>query len=91
MAGCEGLELEADTIQFVRQYAGEVPVTEVVYDWIDHELNRSGDVEFSNLIAQKIPSVMESKNHWKVPLLNLLQTLTNCFTFITQILDQQIS
>lgn len=38
---CEGLELEADTIRFVRQYAGEVPVPEVVYTWIDHELNRT--------------------------------------------------
>lgn len=38
---CQGLELEADTIGFVRQYAEEVPVPEVVYTWIDHELNRT--------------------------------------------------
>ena len=38
---CEGLALEADTIQFVRQYAGEVLVPEVVYIWIDHKLDRT--------------------------------------------------
>lgn len=38
---CEGLELEADNIRFVRQYAEEVHVPEVVYTWIDHELNRT--------------------------------------------------
>ena len=40
-AWCEGLELEADTIQFVRQHAKEVPVPEVLYTWIDHKLNRT--------------------------------------------------
>ena len=35
------LELEANTIQFVRQHAKEVPVPEVIYTWIDHKLNRT--------------------------------------------------
>lgn len=38
---CEGLPLEADAIRFVRQYAEEVPVPEVVYTWIDHKLDRT--------------------------------------------------
>lgn len=37
----EGLEFEANTIRFVRQNAGEMPVSEVVYTWIDHDLNRT--------------------------------------------------
>lgn len=40
-AWCEGEELEADTIRFVRQNAGEIPVPEVVHTWIDHDLNRT--------------------------------------------------
>ncbi len=37
----EGLEMEAEKIRFVREKAPEVPVPEVLYTWIDHELNRS--------------------------------------------------
>lgn len=40
-AWCEGLELEANTIQFVREHAGEVPVPEVIHTWIDHNLSRT--------------------------------------------------
>ncbi|KPM39857.1 hypothetical protein AK830_g6710 [Neonectria ditissima] len=40
-AWCEGLELEANTIRFVGDKASEVPVPEVVYSWIDHDLNRT--------------------------------------------------
>lgn len=37
----EGLQLEANTIQFVRENAPGVPVPEVIYSWIDHDLNRT--------------------------------------------------
>lgn len=40
-AWCEGLELEANTIRFVRQSAEEVPVPEVIHTWIDHDLSRT--------------------------------------------------
>lgn len=40
-AWCEGLELEANTIGFVREYAGEVPFPEVIHTWIDHDLNKT--------------------------------------------------
>ncbi|KAH6651275.1 kinase-like domain-containing protein [Chaetomium tenue] len=37
----EGLEMEAEKIQFVTEKAPEVPVPEVIYTWIDRDLNRS--------------------------------------------------
>lgn len=40
-AWCEGLELEANTIRFVREHAGGVPVPEVIHTWIDHDLSRT--------------------------------------------------
>ncbi|KND88703.1 hypothetical protein TOPH_06604 [Tolypocladium ophioglossoides CBS 100239] len=40
-AWCKGLELEANTIRFVREKASEVPVPEVIYSWIDYDLNRT--------------------------------------------------
>ncbi|KAJ2904551.1 hypothetical protein MKZ38_007750 [Zalerion maritima] len=36
-----GLELEANTIRFVEEKTSEVPVPEVVYSWIDHDLSRT--------------------------------------------------
>lgn len=40
-AWCEGLELEANNIRFVRENASEVPIPELVHAWIDHDLNRT--------------------------------------------------
>lgn len=40
-AWCEGLELEANTIRFVRQSVEEVPVPEVIHTWIDHNFSRT--------------------------------------------------
>jgi aminoglycoside phosphotransferase (APT) family kinase protein len=40
-AWCEGLELEANTMWFVAENASEVPIPELVYSWIDHDLNRT--------------------------------------------------
>lgn len=37
----EGLELEANTIRFVEEMAPEVPVPEIIYSWIDHDLSRT--------------------------------------------------
>lgn len=41
MPGCEGLELEANTLLVVRQRAEEVPVPEETHTWIDHDLSRT--------------------------------------------------
>ncbi|KAH6615836.1 hypothetical protein B0J18DRAFT_451844 [Chaetomium sp. MPI-SDFR-AT-0129] len=40
-AWCEGLELEANTLGFVREKAPEIPIPEVVHSWIDHDLSRT--------------------------------------------------
>ena len=40
-AWCKGLELEANTMRFVRKKAPEVPIPELVYAWIDHNLSRT--------------------------------------------------
>lgn len=37
----KGMELEAETIAFVKQKASSVPVPEVLHSWIDHAWNRS--------------------------------------------------
>lgn len=37
----EGLQLEADNIRFVQAHAPEVPVPEVLFSWIDHDLDRT--------------------------------------------------
>lgn len=40
-AWCEGYQLEADTIRFVQANVPEVPVPEILFSWIDRDLNRS--------------------------------------------------
>ena len=40
-AWCEGLELEANNMRFVKEKAPEVPIPELVHTWIDHGLNRT--------------------------------------------------
>lgn len=40
-AWCEGLELEANTIRFVREHAGELPIPQVIHTWIDYDFNRT--------------------------------------------------
>lgn len=40
-AWCEGLEPEVNTIQSVKRMAPKVPVPEVIYSWIDHDLKRT--------------------------------------------------
>ncbi|CAH0017214.1 unnamed protein product [Clonostachys rhizophaga] len=37
----EGMELESNNIQFVKDKAPEVPVPDVIYSWIDHDINRN--------------------------------------------------
>lgn len=36
-----GMELECNTIRFVKEKAPEVPVPDVVHSWIDHDINRN--------------------------------------------------
>ncbi|KAK4143388.1 kinase-like domain-containing protein [Dichotomopilus funicola] len=48
-AWCEGLELEANTMRFVREKAPSVPIPELVHSWIDHDLNRTF------LITKRVP------------------------------------
>ncbi|KAH0372587.1 hypothetical protein KCU65_g1170, partial [Aureobasidium melanogenum] len=37
----EGLQLETETIAFVREQAPTIPIPEVIYSWIDPSINRS--------------------------------------------------
>ena len=36
----EGIQLESETIAFVREHFPTIPVTEVVYEWVDKSINR---------------------------------------------------
>ncbi|VUC36984.1 unnamed protein product [Clonostachys rosea] len=36
-----GMELEADNIRFVKLNARDVPVPDIIHEWIDHDTNRS--------------------------------------------------
>lgn len=48
-AWCEGLELEANTMRFVKEKAPDVPIPELVHTWIDHDLKRTF------LITKRVP------------------------------------
>jgi hypothetical protein len=37
----EGIQLESETIAFVREHFPDIPVTKVVYEWVDNDINRS--------------------------------------------------
>jgi hypothetical protein len=38
---CEGRQLEATTISFVREHCPQLPIVEVIYSWIDRPINRT--------------------------------------------------
>jgi hypothetical protein len=40
-AWCAGMELESDTIQFVKWKVPYIPLPEVIHSWVDEEWNRS--------------------------------------------------
>ncbi|THY12739.1 hypothetical protein D6D02_05032 [Aureobasidium pullulans] len=40
----EGMQLESETIAFVREHFPTIPVPEILYTWIDKSINRSFDI-----------------------------------------------
>ncbi|THW56974.1 hypothetical protein D6D20_08322 [Aureobasidium pullulans] len=40
----EGMQLESETIAFVREHFPTIPVPEILYSWIDKSINRSFDI-----------------------------------------------
>ncbi|KAL2033411.1 hypothetical protein VTO58DRAFT_104125 [Aureobasidium pullulans] len=40
----EGMQLESETIAFVREHFPPIPVPEILYTWIDKSINRSFDI-----------------------------------------------
>jgi hypothetical protein len=56
-AWCAGMELESDTIQFVRWKVPCIPLLEVIHPWVDEEWNRSF------LILKRVPG-RTLRNAW---------------------------
>ncbi|THY75443.1 hypothetical protein D6C95_10032 [Aureobasidium pullulans] len=40
----EGMQLESETIAFVREHLSTIPVPQILYTWIDKSINRSFDI-----------------------------------------------